>query len=206
MARHPDPYADIDHDRLIASLARTRSRPPGRPRYSNLGAGLLGHALTTWAGSTYDALVRERICVPLGMDATTSHPQVESPGHRRNGRAYVGTWHFDALAGCGVLWSTLADLQRFIAAQLDRPTGDLGEAIRLTHQVRLPGRRMDTCLGWVRLHGKDGGGVLWHNGGTAGYRSFIGVQDGSGVAVLSASDRSVDRIGMALLREHADLS
>lgn len=200
LRRREDPYAGIDPGRLIAATARARVRPRGRPRYSNLGGGLLGHALATWAGASYDELVRERICIPLGMHATGSHPHVEPSGHRRNGTGYAGVWHFDALAGAGALWSTPTDLQRFLAAQLDRPDGGLGEAIRMTHQVRVPGRRLDQCLGWMRLHGRADRALLWHNGGTAGYRCFLGVQDAGGVAVLAASDRSVDAAGMRLLR------
>lgn len=202
LTRHPDPYADLDHDRLVTSLGRTGLRPKSRPAYSNLGAGLLGDALATWAGRQYDALVQERICGPLGLSATTVRPPAEPQGHHRRGKAYPGVWHFDALAGAGALWSTLADQLRFLASQLDPPAGDLGSAVRLTHEVRIGGKRLDQCLGWLRLHGRDGA-LLWHNGGTAGYRSFIGVQEGSAVAVLTASDRSVDRIGIRLLQDLA---
>jgi serine-type D-Ala-D-Ala carboxypeptidase/endopeptidase len=38
--------------------------------YSNLGVGLLGHALSLRAGMSYEALVRSRICDPLGMADT----------------------------------------------------------------------------------------------------------------------------------------
>ncbi len=202
LLRHPDPYADLDHARLMSSLATTGLRPKARPAYSNLGAGLLGDALATWAGASFDDLVRDRICRPLGLSSTTTHPPAEPPGHHRRGKQYPTTWHFDALAGAGALWSTATDLQRFLAAQLDPPTGGLGDAIRTTHEVRVPGRRLDQCLGWVRLHGKDGA-MLWHNGGTAGYRSFVGVQEGSAVAVLTACDRSVDGVGIRLLRSLA---
>ena len=200
LAHRHDPYAALDHARLVAALGRARTRPRGRPAYSNLGGGLLGHALESWAATPYDELVRERICIPLGMHATTTRPHVEPAGHRRGGTQHAGVWHFDALAGAGALWSTVADLQRFLAAQLVRPAGALGEAIRTTHQVRVPGKRLDQCLGWMRSHGRHGA-FLWHDGGTAGYRSFVGVQDSSAVVVLSASDRSVDRIGVGLLRQ-----
>ena len=44
--------------------------------------------------------------------------------------------------------------------------------------------------------------ALWHNGGTGGYRSFVGFVPGSrvGVVVLSNSANDVDPIGMALLK------
>lgn len=200
LTRHPDPYADLDHDRLVASLQRTGLRPRSHPSYSNLGAGLLGHAIARWAGQEYDALVQERICRPLALTATTAAPADQPPGRHRRGRPHDGAWHFGALAGAGALWSTLTDQLRFLSAQLAPPDDALGEAVRLTHEVRVAGKRLDQCLGWLRLHGRDGT-LLWHNGGTAGYRSFVGVQDGSAVAVLTASDRSVDAIGMRLLRD-----
>ncbi|MGZ5404905.1 MAG: serine hydrolase domain-containing protein [Nocardioides sp.] len=202
LTRHPDPYADLDHERLVASLVRTRLRPRSRPAYSNLGAGLLGHAIATWAGRDLDALVQQRICLPLGLTATTTRPAVEPPGHHRRGGPYDRTWHFVALAGAGGLWSTLDDQLRFLTAQLEPPPGDLGAAVRLTQEVRVPGSRLDQCLGWMRLHGREGT-LLWHNGGTAGYRSFVGVQNGSAVAVVTACDRSVDAVGVRLLKDLA---
>lgn len=199
LSRHPDPYGDIDHEALVRSLASTRLRRRRRPAYSNLGAGLLGHALAVRAGSPYAELVRERVAGPLGLRTTGVDPEGGLPGHRRRGRPRAQAWTFDALAGCGALWSTLADLQRFLAAQLEPPPGPLGDAIRLSQEPRVPGARMDHCLGWLRLHGRDGV-LLWHNGGTAGYRSFVGVDPDHRVAVaaLTASDRSVDGLGIRL--------
>ena len=43
--------------------------------------------------------------------------------------------------------------------------------------------------------------VLWHNGGTGGFRSFVGFvkETETAVAVLSNSSRSVDAIGFRIL-------
>jgi CubicO group peptidase (beta-lactamase class C family) len=43
--------------------------------------------------------------------------------------------------------------------------------------------------------------MLWHNGGTGGFRSFLGFVPDThvGVVVLSNSSRSVDAIGFRLL-------
>ena len=56
-------------------------------------------------------------------------------------------------------------------------------------------------LGW-QAAALGGATVLWHNGGTGGYRSFAGfVPDFRvGVVVLSNSGSDVDPIGMALLK------
>jgi serine-type D-Ala-D-Ala carboxypeptidase/endopeptidase len=46
------------------------------------------------------------------------------------------------------------------------------------------------------------GPVLWHNGGTSGFRSFIALdgEAGTAVVVLSNTARSVDRLGLRLLK------
>jgi hypothetical protein len=60
---------------------------------------------------------------------------------------------------------------------------------------------MQQAMGWIRMSGKDGS-LLWHNGGTAGFRSFVGVDVGRqrGVVVLGNTDRSVDRLGFRMVR------
>jgi hypothetical protein len=55
----------------------------------------------------------------------------------------------------------------------------------------------------LRAPKTDQPALRWHNGGTGGFRSFVGHDEatGCGVAVLSASDRSVDGLGVLLLPE-----
>jgi tetratricopeptide (TPR) repeat protein len=49
--------------------------------------------------------------------------------------------------------------------------------------------------------------VIWHNGGTGGYRTFCGFvkETGKGVVVLTNSDKGADDIGMRLLNSKAKL-
>jgi serine-type D-Ala-D-Ala carboxypeptidase/endopeptidase len=44
--------------------------------------------------------------------------------------------------------------------------------------------------------------LLWHNGGTSGFRSFVSAirVAGTAVVVLSNTARSVDRLGLRLLK------
>ena len=64
-----NPYGEDLRD-LLAATGRTRLRRR-QPRYSNLGFMLLGHALAAAAGTTYAALLRDRVTAPLGMVDTT---------------------------------------------------------------------------------------------------------------------------------------
>ena len=59
---------------------------------------------------------------------------------------------------------------------------------------------MSVGLGWHIREG-DGRESVWHNGGTGGYRSFVGFNRGGslGVVVLTNSNESVDDLGFHVL-------
>src|SRR5580704_13650102 len=67
-----NPYADYSVEQLYQFLSGyTLTRDIGSQyEYSNLGGGLLGHALARRAGVDYETLVRRRITGPLGMHDT----------------------------------------------------------------------------------------------------------------------------------------
>jgi CubicO group peptidase (beta-lactamase class C family) len=208
--RH-NPFAALSAEDVLEGLARTRlrRRPGGRGRYSNLGAGLLGEALARAAGLPYEQLVRERICLPLGMADTVVEPSAEqvarlAVGHTRRGRP-VPRFEVPALPGAGALRSTAADMLRFLAANLDPAGTPLAAQLERAQRPRLPmARGVQVGLGWLVVRSPEPAGpLLWHNGGTNGFRSFAAVQRDRGVAVvvLSNSARSVDRLGLRLVRE-----
>ena len=208
-ARDGDPWEAIDRDALLTTLARTRlRRTPGTGpiAYSNFGAGVLGHALVAAAEHRdYRELVQSRVCEPLGMPDTVILPdqeqtEREAVGHRRRGRT-TGHWEVAGLPGAGALRSTAIDLLTFLHAQLRPYDTPLGPAIDLTHQARRPGNRLGIGLGWLQVPFRSDHLLLWHYGGTGGFRAFVGFVPATGVgAVALANDqRSVDRVGLDLL-------
>lgn len=204
-----NPYAWLTVDHLYAGLPaiRLRREPGGRPRYSNLGYGLLGQVLALRAGRGYDQLVQERICCPVGLEDTrVSVPAAArerfAQGHSRRGRP-VPHWDLPVLAGAGALRSTIADLLRFLRMQLGEGEPALAAAAALTHAPRARRRGgLAVGLGWTRLpllgtaHE-----LLFHNGGTGGFRSFAAIVPAThtAVVVLSNSARSVDALGFRIL-------
>jgi len=207
-----NPYARFTRTQLERAVREARvRRAPGRLRYSNFGAGLLGHVLSLRAGRGYEDLARERVCAPLGMAETRiAIPARDAPrlaqGHDRRGRPVPG-WDLPALAGAGALRSTPSDMLRFLAGQLHPPDGRLGSAIRLTHEPRVRRGKLHVGLGWLSLPlGRGRARALWHNGGTGGFRAFAGFVPGAGAAVvvLSNSARSVDALGFRLLEAALD--
>jgi serine-type D-Ala-D-Ala carboxypeptidase/endopeptidase len=203
-----NPYADYSPAKLYEFLSGyTLPRDPGEKyEYSNLGAGLLGHALALKAGMSYEELVRIRILEPLGMHDTSitlSDDQTKrlAPGYDTSLNP-ARNWDFDALAGCGALRSTAADMLTFLAANLELADTPLKVAMRRIRSVRKPTGvpDLDIAMAWHILT-KFGGEIFWHDGGTYGYRSFIGFDPAAkkGVVVLRNTFADNDDIGRHLL-------
>lgn len=203
-----DPYVDYAAPQLYEYLSSfTPPRPPGaKYEYSNVGFGLLGHALSQRAGTSYEALVTERILRPLRMTNTriTMSPDVQrrlAIGHNRDGDT-VSTWNFDALAGAGALRSTLNDMLIYLAANLDSASSPLGEALQMTHASRAETTSPNLTIGlaWHLLRA-NGSTIVWHNGETGGYHAFIGFDPArrTGVVILSNSATSIDDLGFHLI-------
>lgn len=210
-----NPYADYTVDQMYAFLSGyDLPRDIGsRYEYSNLGVGLLGHALALRAGKSYEDLLTERILRPLGMNDTriVLNPSMKSrlaPGHTASG-AVTANWDLPTLAGAGALRSTVNDLLKFLAANLDSTSTPLGRVLATTHFARrdVDGARMRIGLNWHILS-VGGRPIAWHNGGTGGYRTFIGFDEAAQRAVVVLSNQSVspDDIGFHLLNERAPLA
>jgi D-alanyl-D-alanine-carboxypeptidase/D-alanyl-D-alanine-endopeptidase len=202
-----NPYADYSVQQLYTFLSSYElPRDIGAQfEYSNLGVGLLGHVLALRAGKSYEALVTERILAPLKMNDTrivfTSSMRAHlATGHDGSGKA-VANWDLPTLAGAGALRSTANDMVKFLAANLDSTSGPVGRALATAHvPVHDADRQMRIGLGWFTLN-PFGTPLVWHNGQTGGYHSFIGLDQtkARGVVILTNFGASIDDIGFNLL-------
>lgn len=204
-----NPYADYDAERLRAFLASHElARAPGaRYEYSNLGAGLLGFALASHAGMSYESLLNARVLKFLRMGDTrivvpSALMSRLARGHDGDGTP-VPNWDFDALAGAGALRSTVDDLLAFLAANLAADTATpIGATLVAARTLQARGNFGEPlmALGWhlLRAHDRE---IVWHNGGTGGYASWMGFDPvaGTGVVVLTNSSASADDLGMHIL-------
>jgi len=206
-----NPYADYTAEKLYAFLNSYQlTRDPGEKwEYSNLATGLLGHLLSLRAGKDFETLVETRIAAPLGMSSTriTLTPEMKE----RMAAGYNASlqparlWDFDALAGAGALRSTANDLLTFLAANLGYKKSPLQSAMAAMLDVRVPAGplNMQQALGWHILQ-HNGRELIWKDGGTYGFGSFIGfdAKTRTGVVVLANSfslTGSVDDLALHLL-------
>src|SRR5690606_18358058 len=119
----------------------------------------------------------------------------------------VSNWDFQALAGAGALRSTADDMLLFLEHQLHPEQSPLQAALELSQQKHHEGKQGTIGLGW-QIRERDGRTLVWHNGGTGGYRSFFAFERKTGVAVVLlsntgdafAQDESIDRMGLELMK------
>ena len=205
-----NPYADYSVDQMYQFLSGYQlARDVGEQyEYSNLGGGLLGHVLAARAGTDYEALVRSRITEVLGMKSTGIALSPGMKGRLAAGHGQllqpVSNWDVPTLAGAGALRSTANDLLIFLAAVLGYTESPLAPAMAAMTAVRRPtgATGLEIALGWHILTG-NGKDLVWHNGGTGGYRSFIGYDPKARVGIVVLSNASTvagtDDIGRHLL-------
>jgi CubicO group peptidase (beta-lactamase class C family) len=205
-----NPYADYSVQQMYDFLSGYQlTRDIGSQyEYSNLGVGLLGHALSLRAAMSYEGLVRSRICDPLGMANTriTLTPEMKARlaiGHGPT-LAAVANWDIPTLAGAGALRSTVNDMLIFLAANLGYVKTPLAQAMADEVSIRRPtgAPDMEIAYAW-HVQTKDGNSIIWHNGGTGGYRTYMGYDPKArtGVVVLSniSTAEGTDDIGRHLL-------
>jgi len=176
-----NPFVDYTVENLYAFLAdhQLRFMPGTHYEYANLGFGLLGHALALRAGTSYEELVTSRICAPLGMDDTriTLSDSMQSRLARGHNSTLdpVANWDIPTLAGAGALRSTANDLFKFLEMALGSRPSPLAAAMAMTLGERHPTERtrVEVGLGWF-LSSSHQDEIVWKDGGTGGYATFIG--------------------------------
>ncbi|GAB5536776.1 MAG: hypothetical protein Rubg2KO_30250 [Rubricoccaceae bacterium] len=204
-----DPYAAYGPDALAAFLRSVEpATPPGSTyAYSNAGAGLLGFALAQNAETSYADLVRQRVLGSLRMEETVETVPDELAsrfvgGHGADGQPVPHWTWTEPTAGAGAWRSSVYDMLTLAEAAMDPSSTDLADALALSMQPHAEiGGGQEMGLGWHRAP-TPVGALVWHNGGTGGFSSFLGVVPDAGVAVVAITNRSssVDAFASDLLR------
>ena len=214
--KDPDnPYADYSVQQMYDFLSSYQlTRDIGEKyEYSDLAVGLLGNTLALRAGTDYETLLRTRILQPLGMSSTgivlTSDMRARLvPGHTEIQKR-TSNWDLPAFAGAGGIRSTVNDMFKFLAANMGLRESPLQPAMKSMLTKRRPSvkENVDVAIGWHILN-RYGDDIIWHNGGTGGYHSFMGFDPKKqlGIIVLSNSTNDIDDIGRHLVDSRYELA
>lgn len=200
-------FADLEAGTLTAPGALVGA--PGRGfHYSNSGYGLLGELAARLRGQSWAEVVTDEILVPLGMTRTTTRPRPPAA----QGFA-VHPWadvllaepetDNGALAPAGQLWSTVADLARWVSFLAGRTEGLL--RAETLAEMSEPQSLGDVRSGaWTSSYGL--GLQLWNTGGRRSYGhtgsmpGFLALAktepDGDGVVLCANATTGLDLTGV----------
>lgn len=173
--------------------------------YSNYGFGLLGHALATKEEMTYKDLLLGKICEPLKLNHTNTVFTPDMIANLAKGHKLgveVTNWDYQScFAGAAGIRSTPGDMVKYLSYNMGLLPTNLSKAMQLSHKnTRVNGESPQIGLAW-NITPLDEMEIVWHDGETGGYRSFIGFQKNGnkGVVVLTNSNADINDIGMHLL-------
>jgi CubicO group peptidase (beta-lactamase class C family) len=205
-----DSYSPSEMFAFLASY-RLQRGPGAQFEYSNLGVALLADALAQATSKPWEQLVQQEITAKLGMPDTLLKLDDEKRarlaiGYNQAGqpaRENMPTW--PAFNGAGALFSTVTDMQRFLAwsmgeTKADFPNGLLDELHKL--RFALPRAGAGVGLGWQIAPLGGDLSVVWKNGATLGYSSYIGFvpHARTGIVLLANSAKCpVTRAGYQIL-------
>jgi CubicO group peptidase (beta-lactamase class C family) len=200
-----DPFRGITASDVLAAASRQHLSDRGAYRYSNLGAAVLGQLLASVADTDFSTLLGDRLFDPLGMPATSvgSHGRPAPAGwaskHRRS-----QPWLLDGYAPAGGVVSTLPDMMTFLTAVVAGSAPGLASLDPIAGAASEVAGRASGMFWVVDTVPGSGRTMVWHNGQTGGYSSFLAVfpQARRGVVVLAdiADAPALRRIADGLVR------
>ena len=216
-----DPYRELSQEMLFAYLRNPTDKLPvnlKEPDYSNLGMGLLGHILEWKSGKSYSRLLQEKVLNPLEMK-NTYYQGLETDTHPNLAQGYdehtkpTPHWAFQILGHAGAIRSTPTDMAMYLKANLVESPDLVSIALKQAHKSSNEKSSIPQGLGWWidNLNGKilGLGDIVWHNGGTGGFSSYIGFCPKEKVGVVLLTNRfneETDKMAVKMLFEVSNIS
>ncbi len=198
--------AELAHSLTEALLEH--QHPPAPFGYSSFGFMLLGRALEQASGRRYAQLLREDLCLPLGMRDTwvelTEPVRARMAMGHANGRAVaLARQQNIRFPTPGAVVSSPNDMLALIQANLHPERSSIGPALRLAATVQGPERRGERLgLAWFIETDSAGWHRIHHPGAATGFWSFVGFSPEADVGVVvlvNSRDPSASALGENLL-------
>ena len=183
--------------RLAADVAANEPAAPGFWSYSNVGWSLLGRAIETATGATWEEAMRRHLADRTGMDesmfASDSRRPGAATGHEVGPDGPVAVQPLVSRAygpaGAGAT-TTVTDLLRFAGLHLEDPT--LAALCEVHADVSIRGWFDSWCLGWAWFDWQ--GGPLWGwDGLVSGERSVLRIMPAQHAAAVLMTNGSTGR-------------
>jgi len=206
-----NPYKNYTEEDLFTFVNNyiPEYEPGQKYLYSNTGMGLLGDLMVHASGKSYEELLHNYLVDSLGMTMTSTKLTADmqknlAKPYNEKGEPTLN-WDFDAITGAGAIKSNMSDMIKYLAFQMGKTEKlEFKEGLRLMQTRRFETDVQNTAIGmgWHISETMWDRTVIWHNGGTGGYASFVGFipETNSGVVVLSNQANSVDGVAIEILK------
>lgn len=191
-----NPFHDYSQQKFISDLMVTQLDTARNWNYSNMGYALLGliaDKLTKDKGL-------ENIISLTNLSKTSSDIGSKTSTIPHNFGKNVEGWNFPSFNKyIGGIKSTSAGLAQYLGYQIENNpifhTSPFHTNILINEKDSLVCRN-----GWLVFY-RNGEEIIWHNGVSGGYSSFIGynIQTKSGIVLLSNSQSSIMDLGLHYL-------
>lgn len=208
LGRNNDPFARYDEAKLYKGVEAVRIEGTGEVwEYSNFGFGLLGYLLASASGQSYEQLLFENILRPLDMASasTTEFSSSNIAPPLKSSGAKGTNMFFNALASAGVIKGSTVDAMKFLNTAMQSCCQEDALSIAICQSIQSADINVNETetqsLGWLRS-AQSKREIVWHNGGTRGYSSFLGFvpETNLGLVILTnVADIEVDEPALAFL-------
>ncbi|WP_027003922.1 serine hydrolase domain-containing protein [Hugenholtzia roseola] len=201
-----NPYSTLTQADLVAYLAACKDKKEASLQaydYSNFGSALLGTILVQKSKKDYETLLQDEICTRLGLKNTSLLVKDSTKfaiGYTEN-QEPTCHWDFPEFYAAGGIRSDIADMGRFLKAQLSD-----NQDFKNTHAPIFEAQGGKIGKGWHLDTSSDlilkMGDIVWHNGGTGGFRTYIGFSPEKNIGVVVLANQSsaeVDNFAIKIL-------
>lgn len=176
-------------------------------QYSNIGLTIVGIVIERILGVSYEELMEQFIHDELGMYNTW----LDIPSKIPNGYSLAipygidqneknhWIWHHKIGMAAGGIYSSLEDMVIYLRHYIDNNPNYL----EMCHQEQLAYSDVNhfgISMAWIKE-----GNIVWHNGATGCFHSFVGFKEDSNVGVVmlenhhGISEYNIDEIGKKIL-------
>lgn len=206
-SNNANPYKDYGKKEIEDYLKNGIKLDTGKLKkysYSNLGAGLLGHTLGLVQKTNFKKLLVT--CIFNKYKMTNTFTSSQNLGNKlikglNSSGKKTSNWDFDVLFGGGGILSTTQDLAKFVIAHFNTKNAILNLTKTPTFKVN---NTMQIGLGWHIIKLATGQELIWHNGGTGGYKSSTSINLKTKKAVIILSNlfgaNTLDDLGYELIK------
>jgi len=194
----------LDLDNMKRLLNKYSLKDKDYPwKYSNFGFALIGYAISMKEGRNFkeimDSFISEELCLKNSFTGTSPGRNLRGYNSRNND---IGNWIWgdDLTAPAGDISSTASDLLEYARIIMYEEIPYLNLYNQKYTIVSHPFfNDCDMGFGWLLY--KSDNNIIWHNGGTGAFRSFLSIDKGKKHAVVILSNYFVntDKIGHMIL-------